>query len=452
MGGSPRAHGPAPLQIGPLRLWTPVVLAPMAGVTDAPFRRLCRFFGEAGLPQALCPVDPARPGSGRADGAVARDEAGAAVAAGTSDCAGTADGARAGAGSPAVPRVDAPAGLYVTEMVTSRALVEEGARTLEMVRPDPVERVRSIQLYGVDPAVMGAAARLLVERDLADHIDLNFGCPVPKVTRKGGGAALPWKRDLFEDLVAAVVRAVEDAGAATGRWVPVTVKIRIGIDSAHETAMDAGLAAQRLGASALTLHARTQAQHYAGRAHWDEIARLKEALTIPVLGNGDVFEARDAMAMMERTGCDGVCVGRGAQGRPWLFRDIVAAYHGAPVPTGPALAEVAAVIERHAAWVVADQGDEARAMREMRKHMGWYLRGFAVGGAQRHALSMVSTLQELHDLLAGLDPDQPFPEAARGPRGRAGGERPPHLPDGWLDHPYLTDSERGRLHLAEIGY
>ena len=452
MGGSPRAHGPAPLQIGPLRLWTPVVLAPMAGVTDAPFRRLCRFFGEAGLPQALCPVDPARPGSGRADGAVARDEAGAAVAAGTSDCAGTADGARAGAGSPAVPRVDAPAGLYVTEMVTSRALVEEGARTLEMVRPDPVERVRSIQLYGVDPAVMGAAARLLVERDLADHIDLNFGCPVPKVTRKGGGAALPWKRDLFEDLVAAVVRAAVDAGAATGRWVPVTVKIRIGIDSAHETATDAGLAAQRLGASALTLHARTQAQHYAGRAHWDEIARLKEALTIPVLGNGDVFEARDAMAMMERTGCDGVCVGRGAQGRPWLFRDIVAAYHGAPVPTGPALAEVAAVIERHAAWVVADQGDEARAMREMRKHMGWYLRGFAVGGAQRHALSMVSTLQELHDLLAGLDPDQPFPEAARGPRGRAGGEKPPHLPDGWLDHPYLTDSERGRLHLAEIGY
>lgn len=452
MGGSPRAHGPAPLQIGPLRLWTPVVLAPMAGVTDAPFRRLCRFFGEAGLPQALRPVDPARPGSGRADGAVARDETGAAVAAGTSDCAGTADGARAGAGSPAVPRVDAPAGLYVTEMVTSRALVEEGARTLEMVRPDPVERVRSIQLYGVDPAVMGAAARLLIERDLADHIDLNFGCPVPKVTRKGGGAALPWKRDLFEDLVAAVVRAAEEAGAATGRWVPVTVKIRIGIDSAHETATDAGLAAQRLGASALTLHARTQAQHYAGRAHWDEIARLKEALTIPVLGNGDVFEARDAMAMMERTGCDGVCVGRGAQGRPWLFRDIVAAYHGAPVPTGPALAEVAAVIERHAAWVVADQGDEARAMREMRKHIGWYLRGFAVGGAQRHVLSMVSTLQELHDLLAGLDPDQPFPEAARGPRGRAGGEKPPHLPDGWLDHPYLTDSERGRLHLAEIGY
>ena len=348
--------------------------------------------------------------------------------------------------------MDAPAGLYVTEMVTSRALVEERARTLEMVRPDPVERVRSIQLYGVDPVVMGAVARLLVERGLADHIDLNFGCPVPKVTRKGGGAALPWKRDLFEDLVAAVVRAAQDAGAATGRWVPVTVKIRIGIDSAHETAMGAGLAAQRLGAAALTLHARTQAQHYAGRAHWDEIARLKEALTIPVLGNGDVFEARDAMAMMEQTGCDGVCVGRGAQGRPWLFRDIVAAYHGAPAPPGPALAEVVAVIERHAAWVVADQGDEARAMREMRKHVGWYLRGFAVGGAQRHALSMVSTLQELHDLLTGLDPDQPFPEAARGPRGRAGGERPPHLPDGWLDHPYLTDSERGRLHLAEIGY
>ncbi len=441
MGGTHRAHGPAPLRIGPLRLWTPVVLAPMAGVTDAPFRRLCRFFGEAGLPQELRPLDPARPGTGG-------DEA----VAGTDGRQGIADLARAGAGRRAVPRVDAPAGLYVTEMVTSRALVEEGARTLDMVRPDPVERVRSIQLYGVDPAVMGAAARLLVGRGLADHIDLNFGCPVPKVTRKGGGAALPWKRDLFVDLVGSVVRACQKAGERAGRQIPVTVKIRIGIDSAHETATDAALAAQRLGASALTLHARTQAQHYAGRAHWDEIARLKEALTIPVLGNGDVFEARDAMAMMERTGCDGVCVGRGAQGRPWLFRDIVAAYHGAPVSAGPALAEVVAVIERHAAWVVADQGDEARAMREMRKHVGWYLRGFAVGGAQRHALSMVSTLQELHDLLTGLDPDQPFPEAARGPRGRAGGERPPHLPDGWLDHPYLTDSERGRLHLAEIGY
>ena len=345
-----------------------------------------------------------------------------------------------------------PAGLYVTEMVTSRALVEENERTLEMVRPDPSERVRSLQLYGVDPAVMARAATMLIERDLTDHIDLNFGCPVPKVTKKGGGAALPWKRDLFADLVGAVVRASTEAGERAGREIPVTVKIRIGIDSTHETATDAALTAQRLGVAALTLHARTQNQHYAGQAHWDEIARLKDLLDIPVFGNGDVFEAADAMAMLEQTGCDGISVGRGAQGRPWIFRDIVAAYHGAPIPAGPTLAEVIALIERHAAWCVVEQGDEGRALREMRKHIGWYLRGFAVGGAQRHALSMVSTLQELHERLGELDADQPFPPAARGPRGRAGGEKTPHLPDGWLDHPHLTEAERARLHLAEIGY
>ncbi|SDR67981.1 putative TIM-barrel protein, nifR3 family [Schaalia meyeri] len=427
----------APLEVGPLRLWTPVVLAPMAGVTDIPFRRLCRIMGESGLPDALRPTGVPRWAAESGRGAQASSRKTPA------------------GGEPrrvAIPRVDAPAGLYVTEMVTSRALVEGNERTLDMVRPDPAERVRSLQLYGVDPAVMARAATVLVERDLTDHVDLNFGCPVPKVTKKGGGAALPWKRDLFTDLVGAVVRACERVGERVGRQIPVTVKIRIGIDSAHETATDAALTAQRLGAAALTLHARTQTQHYAGRAHWEEIARLTELLDIPVFGNGDVFEAADALAMLERTGCDGVSVGRGAQGRPWLFRDIVAAYHGAPIPDGPTLAQVVSVIERHAAWCVVDQGDEARALREMRKHIGWYLRGFAVGGAQRHALSMVSTLQELHERLGELDADQPFPPAARGPRGRAGGEKTPHLPDGWLDHPHLTEAERSRLHLAEVGY
>ena len=279
--------------MGPLRLWTPVVLAPMAGVTDVPFRRLCRIMGESGLPDHLRPTGipswAAEPGE-RAT-------------------ASSPQPPRDGAGEPrhvAIPRVDAPAGLYVTEMVTSRALVEENERTLEMVRPDPAERVRSLQLYGVDPAVMARAATMLVERDLTDHIDLNFGCPVPKVTKKGGGAALPWKRDLFADLVAAVVRACNEAGERAGREIPVTVKIRIGIDAEHETATDAALAAQKLGAAALTLHARTQNQHYAGCAHWDEIARLKELLDIPVFGNGDVFEAADALAMLECTGCDGI--------------------------------------------------------------------------------------------------------------------------------------------------
>ena len=185
--------------MGPLRLWTPLVLAPMAGVTDVPFRRLCRIMGETGLPDNLRPTGIP---SWAADSGQAA----------TASSPGTPGEASNEPRHVAIPRVDAPAGLYVTEMVTSRALVEENERTLEMVRPDPSERVRSLQLYGVDPAVMARAATMLIERDLTDHIDLNFGCPVPKVTKKGGGAALPWRRDLFSDLEGAVVRACDEAG------------------------------------------------------------------------------------------------------------------------------------------------------------------------------------------------------------------------------------------------
>ena len=417
-----QARGPvSPLEIGPLRVWSPVVLAPMAGVTDAPFRRLCREFGERGLPEALRPAarmeDPG-------------PEGGAAVP---------------------LKGVDAPAGLYVMEMVTSRALVEGNRRTLEMVRPDPAERVRSIQLYGVDPDTMAEATRILIERDLVDHLDLNFGCPVPKVTRKGGGAALPWKKDLFDDLVHAVVDAADRAGARAGRDVPVTVKMRVGIDDDHVTDLDAARTAERRGVAAIALHARTQTQHYSGHADWRRIARLKDEVSIPVLGNGDVFSGADAARMIAETGCDAVVVGRGCQGRPWLFADIVATLMGGPEFHDPGLREIARIITEHAQWVVADQGDEARAMREMRKHIGWYLRGFAVGGPARHALSMVSSLAELRELLDGLDLDQEFPKAAEGPRGRAGGEKAPHLPDGWLDSPFLTEAERSQLHLAEEG-
>lgn len=409
---SSNRSGPAPtVEVGPLRLWSPVILAPMAGVTDAPFRRLCRLYGEEGLPAELTPD--------------------------------SAHHAQRG--------VDAPAGLYVTEMVTSRALVEGRERTRDMVRPDPTERVRSIQLYGVDPAIMGAAARVLVEEDLADHIDINFGCPVPKVTRKGGGAALPWKRDLFSDIVASVVSCAEDSGRKMGRDVPVTVKMRVGIDDDHVTFVDAAQIAQSKGAAAVALHARTQTQHYSGQADWTQIARLKDLLTIPVFGNGDIFEGEDAVRMMEQTGCDAVVIGRGCQGRPWLFRDIVAAVHGREIPTQPDLREIADIILRHAQWVVEDQGDELRALREMRKHVGWYMRGFSVGGPARAALNLVSSLDELRERLAELDLDQPFPQAAQGPRGRAGGEKTPHLPDGWLDSPYLTEGERAQLHMAEDG-
>ena len=407
------AHGPvSPLEIGPLRIWSPVVLAPMAGVTDAPFRRLCRELGEKGLPPRLAPGDPA----------CERE---------------------------ATPGVDALAGLYVMEMVTSRALVEGNRRTLDMVRPDPSERVRSIQLYGVDPVTMARATSILIDCELVDHLDLNFGCPVPKVTRKGGGAALPWKKDLFDDLLHAVVAAAERAGSRTGKDVPVTVKMRIGIDDEHITYLDAARTAVNRGVAAVALHARTQTQHYSGKAQWETIARLKEEATVPVLGNGDVFSGADGAAMMDQTGCDAVVVGRGCQGRPWLFTDLVSTLMGGPDFADPPLCDIVAIIEKHARWVVVDQGDEARAMREMRKHIGWYLRGFAVGGPTRHALSMVSSLAELSDMPAGLDLDQPYPQAATGKRGRAGGEKTPHLPDGWLCSDVLTDSERDLLRLAE---
>ena len=358
------------LQIGPYPVWPPVVLAPMAGVTNASFRTLCREFG---------------------------------------------------------------AGLYVCEMITTRALVAGDPKSRAMMRFGPDEHPRSVQLYGVDPEVVGQAVRLIVEQDLADHIDLNFGCPVPKVTRRGGGSALPYKRRLFESIVRSAVTA---AAQAPDKQVPVTVKMRIGIDPEHITYLDAGRIAEDCGVAAVALHARTAIQHYSGEADWEYIGRLKQAVTsIPVLGNGDIFAASDALAMMAKTGCDGVVVGRGCQGRPWLFAELAAAFAGEPSPTPPDLRAVAAILRRHAELLVAEMGDD-RGIRELRKHTAWYLRGFAVGSEPRRRLGMVSGLGELDDLLAGLDLDQPYPEAADGPRGRQGSpQRRVALPHGWLDDP-----------------
>ncbi|WP_420835756.1 tRNA dihydrouridine synthase DusB [Actinomyces ruminis] len=426
---APGAHSPAdtvrrtavvpPLRLGPLQIDTPVVLAPMAGVTNASFRHLCRRYGEKALPAALCPA---------LEGPVT-----------------TADGGLA-----------APAGLYVTEMVTTRALVERNAKTLAMVRTDPTERVRSIQLYGVDPATVAAAVHILVAEDLADHIDLNFGCPVPKVTRKGGGAALPWKRDLLAAIMRAAVQASQSAVAAAHRprEVPVTVKMRLGIDDAHETFLDAARLAADAGISALTLHARTARQHYAGKARWDQIARLKEATSLPVLGNGDIWSGDDAVAMFRETGCDGVVVGRGCQGRPWLFADIVSAMHGRAARTRPDLDAVIAVIKEHGRLLASELGED-RGVRDLRKHIGWYLKGYPVGGAARAELVRVSSLGELDAALARmrerLPEVVPYPgPAAEGPRGRAGSPRSPHLPDGWLDSPYLDETDRALLADAEL--
>ncbi len=361
------------LQIGSLALRSPVVLAPMAGVTNVAFRTLCRELE--------------------------------------------------------LQRAGTVSGLYVCEMVTARALVERHPVTLHMTTFGPDESPRSLQLYTVDPATTYEAARMIVEENLADHIDMNFGCPVPKVTRRGGGAALPYKRRLFGQIVAAAVRA------AQGSTVPVTVKFRIGIDDAHHTHLDAGRIAEQEGAAAVALHARTAAQRYSGSADWDQIGALKAAVTsIPVLGNGDIFEADDALAMMAATGCDGVVIGRGCLGRPWLFAELSAAFTGAPAPAPPNLGQVADIIRRHGALLAAHFG-QARGMRDIRKHTGWYLHGLPAGSELRRALAMVSTLDDLDRLLDQLDRDLPYPAAAGGPRGRQGSAAAVSLPEGWLADP-----------------
>ena len=353
-----------PLRIGPHAVDPPVVLAPMAGITNVAFRRLCREQG---------------------------------------------------------------AGLYVCEMVTTRALVERNPRTLRMVAFDADERPRSLQIYGVDPGTVRAAAHMIVDEGLADHIDMNFGCPVPKVTRKGGGAALPWRRRLFERIVRAAVEAARPAG------VPVTVKMRMGIDADHLTYVEAGLIAQDAGAVAVALHARTAAQRYSGTADWDAIAALKGSLDVPVLGNGDIWEADDALRMVRETGCDGVVIGRGCLGRPWLFADLAAVFAGRPERGLPPLGRVAAVMRRHAELLVEWFGVEREGCTDFRKHVAWYLKGFPVGGELRRSLAMVSTLSELDDLLGKLDADEPFPLSALGqPRGRTNSPGKVRLPDGWL--------------------
>ncbi len=379
------------LRLGSLKVDPPVVLAPMAGVTNAAFRSLCREQGVLGV---------------------------------------------AGSG----PSSAAP-GLYVCEMITSRGLVERDAVTQAMLVFDPKESVRSVQLYGVDPSYMARAARILCEKYAVGHIDLNFGCPVPKVTRKGGGAALPWKRRLLGAILEATVAAAAPYG------VPVTMKTRKGIDEDHLTYLEAGRIAQESGCAAIALHGRTADQHYSGQADWEAIAALADHVDIPVLGNGDIWEASDALQLMDQTGCAGVVVGRGCLGRPWLFRDLAAAFGGGTAPQLPTLGEVATMMRRHAELLVQHMGEE-RGCKEFRKHIAWYLKGFAAGGELRQGLGLVDSLAVLDGLLARLDPTEPFPVAELGsPRGRQGSPRRVALPDGWLrDRDDLVIDEA-----AEIG-
>jgi nifR3 family TIM-barrel protein len=333
------------------------------------------------------------------------------------------------------------AGLYVCEMITSRGLVEGDETTKSMLAFDPGESIRSVQLYGVDPQTMARAAEILCVDYGVGHIDLNFGCPVPKVTRKGGGAALPWKRRLLGGILEATV------AAAARHGVPVTMKTRKGIDDQHQTYLEAGRLAQEAGCAAVALHARTAAQYYSGEADWTAIASLVDYVDIPVLGNGDVWEASDALQLMAVTGCAGVVVGRGCLGRPWLFRDLAAAFRGEPAPPLPSLGEVAAMMRRHAELLVESMGED-RGCKEFRKHVAWYLKGFRAGGELRQSLGLVDSLAALDALLERLDPAEPFPVSELGsPRGRQGSPRRVALPEGWL-------SERDDLVVdpaAEIG-
>lgn len=357
------------MEIGAITVDPPVVLAPMAGVTNSPFRRLCRGYG---------------------------------------------------------------AGLYVSEMIGARGLVERNEKTLAMAGFAPDEAPRSIQLYGTDPGSLGEAVSYLVKSRGVDHIDMNFGCPMAKVTRHGGGAALPWKRGLFRSIVRA---AVANAGS-----VPVTVKFRKGIDDDHLTYVETGLVAEEEGAAGVALHARTARQLYSGAADWRAIALLKKAVrTIPVLGNGDIWTADDALRMVAETGCDGVVVGRGCLGRPWLFRDLADAFAGRERSETPNLGQVGDVMVRHATLLVDHFGERMGTVL-FRKHPSWYLKGFPVGPTLRDELARVTSLEEVARLVASMDPSIPYPpEAERMVRGHSHGPRPVRLPHDFLES---RDGER----------
>ena len=360
--------GTTGLSIGPIRVDPPVVLAPMAGVTNRAFRRLCRHYG---------------------------------------------------------------AGLYVSEMVNARGLMEDGEKSWQLASFDPDESPRSLQLYGTDPFVVGEAVRRLVGEGHVDHLDFNFGCPAPKVMRHGGGAAVPARPRLLAAIVAA---AVDAADQTSGGSVPVTVKMRMGLDDDRITYLDAGRIAADCGAKAVALHARTASQRYSGRAHWDAITALVDAVPdVPVLGNGDIWTATDALEMMERTGCAGVVVGRACLGRPWFFGQLADAFAGREIRPEPPFGEVASIAAEHAR-LLADSVGERRAMLMMRKHLGWYLTGYPVGSEARRRLTMVSSLTELDDRLAELDPTLLVDAVtASRPRGTQTGPHDVVIPDGWLD-------------------
>ncbi len=350
-----------PLGLKQLALWPPVVLAPMAGVTNLPFRRLCRTYG---------------------------------------------------------------AGLYVCEMITARAYLQGHARTLLLSSSAPDEYPRSVQVYGSNPVEVGAMVGSLVDQGV-DHIDLNLGCPVPKVTRNGGGAAIPHRPRLLANLIRSMVRAAGD--------VPVTVKLRTGIDDERLSYLAAGRVAQEEGCAAVGLHARTAAQLYSGTADWNAIGELKQAVKIPVLGNGDIWECWDALEMMRQTGCDGVIVGRGCLGRPWLFAELASVFDGREPAHPPKMGEVANVLRAHAQALVEFLGP-AMGLLQVRKWVDWYTKGFAGSARLRGNLGALHSLDDLDRALQALDASEPFPvPALRSSRAKGSRTQKVALPAGWLE-------------------
>ena len=367
-----------PLGLGPLSVWPPVVLAPMAGVTNYPYRSLCREFG---------------------------------------------------------------AGLYVSEMITARAYLMGNRLTRLLASSQPGEHPRSVQIYGTDPVDVGEMARELVGEGV-EHIDMNFGCPVPKVTRHGGGSAVPVKPRLLARLVRAAVLGAGD--------VPVTIKVRKGIDDGLLTYLDAGTVAQEEGARAIGLHGRTAAELYSGRADWSAIRTLVEHVSIPVLGNGDIWEAKDALRMMRETGCAGVIVGRGCLGRPWLFADLARMFRGEQPEEPPRLGRIFEIMEDHAARLIEFFG-EVGGMRQMRKWCTWYTIGFHNSAKARGELVRINSLEEMRAILAELDPDEPFPPAAlRAHRAKGGRRQEVTLPEGYLEDREDDTPPRSPRSAAEI--
>jgi len=354
----------SPLALGEgLSVWPPVVLAPMAGVTNPPYRSLCRRQG---------------------------------------------------------------AGLYVAEMLHARGLAERDRRTISMASFGADETVRSIQIFGSDPEAMASATHFLVEEVGVHHVDINMGCPVRKVTARGGGSALPARPRLMARCLAAVVGA---AGT-----VPVTIKVRLGLDDEHVTWQDAVDVAADEGACWIGVHSRTAAQLYSGSARWEVLGEIKSRARLPVLGNGDIWEAHDALRMMRSTGVDGVIIGRGCLGRPWLFRELADVFDGREPQEPPTLGEVLKILREHGRLLV-DFFGERKGVLEMRKWCAWYTKGFPNSSQARDALQRIESLADMEALVARLDPTLPFPrKALRISRGKRGGsQKRVHLPEAWLD-------------------